>query len=119
MLPPDCGVSSVKTSTRLYASVISAHTAFDSPLSTVSSARLAPSVHYHFSRVTTRHELRFPQSGLLAIVTMDIIVAESSTLDAALLATDEEQYDKLASTLVGRLNRVPTQQLGSKDVLDV
>ena len=50
---------------------------------------------------------------------MDIIVAESSTLDAALLATDEEQYDKLATSLVGRLNRLLTQQLGSKDVLDV
>ena len=53
------------------------------------------------------------------IITMDAIVTDSLALDAALLATDEEQYDKLASSLVAKLSRCSTQQLGSKDVLDV
>ena len=50
---------------------------------------------------------------------MDTIFVDSLALDAALLTTDEEQYDKLATSLVARLNKLSIQQLGSKDVLDV
>jgi hypothetical protein len=50
---------------------------------------------------------------------MDKIFADSSTLTASLLATDEEQYDKIASSLVTSLQKQSTQQLASKDLLQV
>ena len=50
---------------------------------------------------------------------MDKIAADSSLLSPVLLGTDEEQYDKLATSLVTSLSKLQGQQLGSKDVLQV
>lgn len=50
---------------------------------------------------------------------MDKLLADSLPLNAALLATDEEQYDKEASSLVAGLQKLSTQQLASKEILQV
>lgn len=46
-------------------------------------------------------------------------MSDSDVLGPALLATDEEQYDKHATSLVAKLDKLPVQQLASKDALDV
>ena len=50
---------------------------------------------------------------------MDKLLADSLPLSAALLATDEEQYDKEASSLIAGLQKLSTQQLASKELLQV
>ena len=50
---------------------------------------------------------------------MDKLLADGASLNQALLAGDEESYDKLATTLAGKLQAVPSMQLASKDVLEV
>jgi hypothetical protein len=50
---------------------------------------------------------------------MDKIIAESSQLNAILLATDEEQYDKLATSTATGLSKLSVEQLASKEVLQV
>lgn len=50
---------------------------------------------------------------------MDKLIADGAALSPALLATDEENYDKLATSLAGKLQAVPSTHLASKDVLEV
>ena len=50
---------------------------------------------------------------------MDKILEESAALESSLLVQDEEQYDKLAYTLVSKLSKLPVQDLASKEHLDV
>ena len=50
---------------------------------------------------------------------MDKILTDSTPLSAALLATDEEQYDKEATSLVSALQKLSVQQLASKEALQV
>jgi hypothetical protein len=50
---------------------------------------------------------------------MEKIVADSLPLSQVLLDTDEEQYDKAATSLVSALSKLSAQQVGSKDALDV
>lgn len=47
---------------------------------------------------------------------MEKILEESASLDPALITEDGDRYDKLASALVARLNKIPQQDLASARV---
>ncbi|ETN42611.1 uncharacterized protein HMPREF1541_01768 [Cyphellophora europaea CBS 101466] len=49
---------------------------------------------------------------------MDKLLAEGASLTPALLASDEDSYDKQATNLSAKLQAIPAAQLVSKDVLD-
>ena len=65
---------------------------------------------------SARHDL---DRGLIHTADMDKILADNVPLNAALLATDEEQYDKEATSLVTHLQKLSVQQLASKEILQV
>lgn len=50
---------------------------------------------------------------------MDKLLSNRLPLNATLLDTDEEQYDKEANLLVTALQRLPAQQISSREVLQV
>lgn len=50
---------------------------------------------------------------------MDKLLIEGATLTPAFLQEDEEQYDKLATTLATKIATLPTSNSASKDVLAV
>ena len=50
---------------------------------------------------------------------MEKAIGDLPLLDEVLRATDEETYDKTANTIVTRLGKLSTQDLASKDVLEV
>ena len=50
---------------------------------------------------------------------MEKLLTDSALLNTALLVTDEEQYDRLATSLVAGLQKLSSQQLASKEVLQV
>ena len=50
---------------------------------------------------------------------MDKLLVDGANLTPALLTGDEEAYDKLATSLAGKLQAVPSTYLASKEVLEV
>jgi hypothetical protein len=50
---------------------------------------------------------------------MEKALVDLPLLNEVLRSTDEETYDKTATTLVSRLSKLSIQELAQKDILDV
>lgn len=50
---------------------------------------------------------------------MEKAIGDLPLLDEVLRSTDEETYDKIAATIIAKLSKLSSQDLASKDILEV